>query len=42
MTDEQLRPLAESIRDACLRAAIEQCEDARMAGLCTFAPGEAA
>lgn len=26
--------LARAIRDACLRAAIEQCEDARMAGLC--------
>jgi hypothetical protein len=36
MTDENtLRlELARAVRDACVRAALEECEDARMAGLC--------
>lgn len=42
MTDEHTLRLARAVRDACVRAAIEQCEDARMAGLCWEGAWEAA
>lgn len=44
MTDQdrfQLE-LARAVREACLRAALEACEDARMAGLCWEGAWEAA
>lgn len=44
MTDEAMlrRELARAVRDACVRAALEECEDARMAGLCWEGAWEAA
>lgn len=44
MTDEDtLRlELARAVRDACVQAALEGCEDARMAGLCWEGAWEAA
>jgi hypothetical protein len=34
--------LARAVRDACLRAALAECDDARMAGLCWEGAWEAA
>ena len=34
--------LARAVRDACVRVALEECEDARMAGLCWEGAWEAA
>lgn len=44
MTDEDTfrLELARAVRDACVRAALEECEDARMAGLCWEGAWEAA
>jgi len=41
--EDRLRlELARAVRDACVRAALEGCEDARMAGLCWEGAWEAA
>lgn len=44
MTEEDTsrRNLARTVRDACVRAALEACEDARIAGLCWEGAWEAA
>lgn len=34
--------IARAVRDACVRVALEECEDARMAGLCWEGAWEAA
>ena len=44
MADEETLhlELARAVRDACVRTALEECEDARMAGLCWEGAWEAA
>jgi hypothetical protein len=41
--EEKLRlEIGRAVRDACVRVALEECEDARMAGLCWEGAWEAA
>lgn len=41
--EDKLRlEIARAVRDACVRVALEECEDARMAGLCWEGAWEAA
>lgn len=44
LTPEQTHrlALAQAVRDACVRAAVAECDDARMAGLCWEGAWEAA